>query len=787
MRLYAGTATQFISDTNLNQIAGKLKESFFYYYRCNPSRSEVRAWENSLRAVALLFGECHLSDHGVILEYQLPLSSRRLDCMLTGRDETRRENAIIIELKQWERCKEADGINEVITYLGGGEREVLHPSVQVRSYRDYLADYNTAFYEGDGVITLSACTYLHNYSFEDGDPLLAFKFRETLCSCPLFSKDDVPKLEKFIIPRLSGGGGIEILGKVLDGKHRPSKLLMDHVAGVIEGNHEYDLLDEQLIVFDKVLSIAEHGFHDKKKTVLLVRGGPGTGKSVIAINLMAKLLKSGFNAQYVTGSRAFTETLRTKIGRRGKGQFGYFNSYAHAERDEIDVLICDEAHRLRETSNNRFTRKDLKSGVPQIKELLSAAKVIAFFIDENQVVRPGEIGSCAYIKSTAQESSCNVGEYELEIQFRCGGSDAFVKWIENTLDIDRTPNVLWSQNESFDFRILDSPEALEKAIRQKARAGLKARMTAGFCWKWSKGLDGEGRLQDDVVIGDYHRPWNAQPDIGKLPQGIPKAQLWASDPNGIDQIGCIYTAQGFEFDYAGVIFGTDLRYNFETQRWEGHPEDSHDTIVKKSKGKFMDLVKNTYRVLLSRGISGCYVCFLDRDTERFFRSRMEVSGGTKRSTIIKMAATESAAHSVPLFNMGQIESNLPADFEAIVSYQVASEDYGRDNFLVRLEDERMSPTAPGGSICLFKKFNSEPPSGATVLCTINGYKGSALVGIYSQRNVQEVRDGKLESRPYVELVFSNSYFPPIVVHNPKDINVLALFIKTIGPWLSNPR
>jgi len=397
---------------------------------------------------------------------------------------------------------------------------------------------------------------------------------------------------------------------------------MEHVGTVIKGESAYVLLDEQLVVYDKVITLARSGFHDRRKTVLIVRGGPGTGKSVIALNLMSDLLLSGFNAHYATGSRAFTETLRKIIGSRGSIQFKYFNSYMQAEPGSVDVLICDEAHRIRETSNNRFTRKADRSTRPQIEELLDAAQVLVCFIDDKQLVRPDEIGSASLITEAAQARGCQILDFELQAQFRCAGSDGFVNWVNNTLGIARTANVLWESSDAFDFQVFDSPQSLEHAIREKAEAGHSARMTAGFCWPWSK-PNRDGTLVDDVEIGEYRRPWNARSDAGRLAKGIPKESLWAFEPGGIDQVGCIYTAQGFEFDYVGVIFGRDLRYSFDQQGWGGHREESRDTVVKRAKDAFTDLVKNTYRVLLTRGLKGCYVHFMDKETEKFVKSRME--------------------------------------------------------------------------------------------------------------------------------------------------------------------
>lgn len=622
MRLYSGTSEQFIDDALHNQIAEKLRQAFFANFRYYPSQNEVRAWRNSLRAVKDIFQLAELYNHGVILEYQLPLTSQRLDCLVCGRDSRSSDNAVIIELKQWDKCQDADGDNEVQTWVGGGTRDILHPSAQVGQYHQWLLDTHSAFYEGSNPVQLSSCAYLHNYNYYDTDVLFAKKFEKLLANFPLFTADDADSLSKYLVKRLQKGNGIDILRRIEQGKHRPSKKLMDHVAKVIKGEPCYVLLDEQLVVYDKVCACAKQGFRDKQKTAIIIKGGPGTGKSVIAINLMADLLEKGYNAHYATGSRAFTQTLRKVIGARGSIQFKYFNSYMTAEHNDVDILICDESHRIRKTSATRFMRSRARADAPQIEELINAAKVGVFLIDDDQVVRPQEIGSSAYIRKYARASNCKVHEYELEAQFRCQGSDAFVNWINNTLEIRRTAHILWGSNDEFDFRIFNNPIELEKAIRGKADAGYSARMTAGFCWSWSK-ADSRGMLVDDVVIGKYRRPWNARPEARKLARGIPRATLWAHDPNGIDQVGCVYTAQGFEFDYVGVIFGKDLVYNFDKQSWVGQRDYSEDPVVRRSKDRFIDLVKNTYRVLLSRGLMGCYVYFLDKNTERFFKSRIE--------------------------------------------------------------------------------------------------------------------------------------------------------------------
>ncbi len=615
-------SSDFIQDSARNQIADKLGSAFFSYYRCRPSPGELTSWHNSLRAMAQMLEYAQLKDQGVMLEYQLPLTSKRLDCLVCGRDETATDQAVIVELKQWEQCQVSDADKLVRSWVGGREREVLHPSIQVDQYRQYLEDTHSVFFEGNAPVGLSSCSYLHNYLPVDEDPILAAKFSAALGSSPLFSADGADGLAEFLKAHVAVGQGRAVLDRIERSNYRMSRKLMDHVAEAIANQSPWILLDEQLVVFDRILAAVRSGLFGRRKQVVIVHGGPGTGKSVVAINLLAELLRRGHTAHYATGSRAFTETLWSIVGSRARPTMRYFNSYAGAEFNEIDVLICDEAHRIRESSNSRFTPRERRSGKAQIREILDASKVTVFFIDDRQGVRPNEIGSTAHIRKHAAHLNCELWEHELEVQFRCAGSDGFVNWIDNTLGIARTANILWDGSDGFDFQILDSPWTLEAAIRRKAAEGYTARVAAGFCWPWSQ-PKADGTLVDDIVIGDYKRPWDAKPGSWRLAPGIPSAALWATDPNGINQVGCIYNIQGFELDYVGVIWGGDLLYDLDQQQWLGDKKASADQVVKRSKEKFVELVKNTYRVLLSRGMKGCYVCFLDKSTEQFVRSRVE--------------------------------------------------------------------------------------------------------------------------------------------------------------------
>jgi uncharacterized protein len=640
MHLYTGTSLEFISDATQNLIADKISESFFDSFRYNAPKSEVASWRNSLRAMANAVELAELDDHGVVVEWQLPLASRRLDVLISGRTAHGRDNAVIVELKQWEESFPSTAEECVRTFVGGAQREVLHPSAQVGGYHRYLKDTHSTFSEGD--VGLQACSFLHNMVRDDDDEIFSVRHAGLLQVYPVFTGDQISELASHLDERLGGGGGVPVLDNILSGKYHPSKKLLDHTARMIKGESTYVLLDEQRVVFNTVIAKVAEQHKKTGNSVFIVDGGPGTGKSVIALNLVAELSSNGYSTHHATGSKAFTENVRKKVGTRASAQFKYFNTYLNADPDSLDVLICDEAHRIRESSNNRFTKKENRSNRPQIEELIDVAKVTVFFIDDLQVVRPGEVGSKDLIKFHAGQMGAEVFEYELDIQFRCGGSDGFVSWIDNTLGLRRTANVLWEGDESYDFDIVDSPAELQALINQRAASGDSARLVAGFCWPWSKPTE-DGELVDDVKLPDWSMPWNAKPESRGLARGIPKSNFWASDPGGLNQVGCVYTAQGFEFDYVGVIFGRDL-----VQRgrdgWVGQREVSKDSVVKREKDddRFRDLVKQTYRVLMTRGIKGCYVYFEDPATREFFESRIDFHAIRSKRPMARSAEVETS-------------------------------------------------------------------------------------------------------------------------------------------------
>lgn len=622
MRLYEGTTEQFVQDTLHNQIATKLQSNFENYYGRRANPREINSWINSLQFLKNVVECGSAKDNMVVLEYELPYTTERIDCTLFGKGKDYEDNVLVIELKQWDKVKDCDIDENVVTFVGGAERMVPHPSCQVRGYHFYLKDFMEVF-QDKPEINLSSYAYCHNYSKNMNQALFLPKFHGILKEFPVFTKDDFKELGELMRSKLGKGHGLEIFNRFITSNIRPSKKLIEVASSMIEGQSVFNLIEEQITANNTIIDRAKKCAKLKRKSVVIVRGGPGTGKSVIALNALAELLKKGLVVHHATGSAAFTRTLRKIVGFRTAKLFKYFNSFINHKENEIDVLICDEAHRIRRTSNSRYTRKELRTTTPQVEELLKAAKVSIFFIDDYQVVRPDEIGTTELIRETAKRYNAEIYEFELKTQFRCSGSDGYLNWVDDVLNVRETANRMLTKNEKMEFKIFNSPQELYEAIKRKNKEKPNsARLVAGFCWPWSD-PNPDGTLVDDVVIGDFKMPWEGK-DGKRLAKDIPPAPLWALDPKGVNQVGSIYTIQGFEFDYVGIIFGKDLVYNPIGRTWRGKPQNSSDPMLKRARDEeFLKYVKNVYRVLLTRGMKGCYICFLDKDTENFFRSRIE--------------------------------------------------------------------------------------------------------------------------------------------------------------------
>ncbi len=613
MILYEGTIEKFNDDVMQNCIADRVAEKYEEHYHYRPSTSVYRSFQNSLPILSNAFKYAELRDNKILLEYELPYSSKRIDVLLFGKSTANDDNIVILELKQWSNdgVKESDSEGNVFVKYQSWKEEP-HPSLQVEGYYYHLKDFKKIFEEKNSPL-LSGSTYAHNYSRQNNSVLFSEKFSEPIKHFPLFGKEDAIVLARYLKDKLQGGGGQLLFERFSGSPVRPSKRLLEHTSKMINEQQIFNLIDDQIAAYNSIMHRVKMITKSKEKSLVIIKGGPGTGKSVIALEVMGELLRQGKKVMHATGSSAFTNTLRHIVGTRAKHFFKFFFNFTKEPENSIDVLICDEAHRIRKDSNDYGVPAKFKSKDPQIDDLIRPAKLSIFFIDENQIVRPKEQGSIALIKETAQKFGIkteNIAEFELQTQFRCSGSDAYLQWLDNILEIRDTEITEFDTKMS--LHIFNDPKDMYYEIQKRNfESNNKSRIVAGFCWPWSN-PNADGTLVNDVKIGNFEMPWEKKNQFWK----------WAIDKSGMEQVGTVYTAQGMEFDYIGVIFGNDLVYDAAIGKWRAVPENSFDSQIKRNNPKLLSHLKNVYRVLLSRAHKGVYIYFIDKETEKYFKSHL---------------------------------------------------------------------------------------------------------------------------------------------------------------------
>lgn len=614
MALVRATADHVAAWSPVESLVELMSEQMLFRHSRHPAPSEQRSWARSLPALARELCVAGLGSAELLLEHQLPLTSRRVDAIVAGmHPRTRRPSYVIIELKQWSSAHPVGDDAHLVTVEGYGGHPVLHPGLQVSGYCEYLTDFTPVL--NDVEAHVAGVAYLHNAG-EIG--VRGLRRLAPTATSQVVSGDRREELHHLlrsaIDPSTPGTAAAELL---LNARSGPSRQLLTVAADEIRQREQFVLLDEQRLAYQLVLHAVADARAADTKTVIVVSGGPGSGKSVIALSLLGELARQGRSVLHATGSRSFTKTLRSVAGhrsRRTQALFKYFNSFMDAEKNSLDVLIMDEAHRIRETSVNRWTRSDRRTDRPQIDELIGCARVPVFLLDENQTVRPGELGSVAEITEYSGARGIPVHHIELADQFRCGGSDAYLTWVLSLLGLRPGAPSAWGGDDRFSLSVAASPEHMESILRLKSSAGYSARITAGYCWPWSDPRP-DGSLVPDVQVGSWRRPWNLKGD--RSTGGAPPAALWATDPAGFDQIGCVYTAQGFEYDWSGVIIGPDLVWRGD--RWIAQRSASKDpdfrSPTRVPHEEFDCLIRNVYKVLLTRGMAGTIIFSTDAETQ----------------------------------------------------------------------------------------------------------------------------------------------------------------------------
>ncbi len=619
MIIYQENKSTFMTQVRENDIEYIINEQFKQQLGYYTSKNEVNSWKNSLQYMRNVLDDAEIpSDATISIECRVPNTSKRIDFIISGQNDTKQDCAVIIELKQWENASLTNLDGVVQTFVGSGNRMVSHPSYQAWSYVSLLQGFNESVYNGE--ILLQPCAFLHNCS--DASDLRAPFYQEYLDKAPLFIKRDLLKLSDFIKQFIKYGDPTNIMYRIEHGKIRPSKTIADAIVGMLKGNEEFVMIDDQKVVFENVLQISKIA-SESKKQVVIVKGGPGTGKSVIAVQLTAKLTSEERLVQYVSKNRAPRDVYASKLNRSHKktwvnNLFKSSGSYLEALPNQFDALIVDEAHRLNEKSGLYSNL-----GENQIKEIIVATKCAVFFIDEDQRVTINDIGTEKEIEKWAKKANAEITYMQLESQFRCNGSDGYLAWLDNMLQIRPTANDD-IQDLGYEFYIANSPNELRDRIEHLNKERNRARIVAGYCWPWNSKKDKKAM---DIVIPEYQfsAQWNLVVD----------GSMWIVNPDSVQEIGCIHTCQGLEVDHIGVIIGPDMvvRDNKWVCRSEFRAQSDKSVFGLKKmiksdsdKGKQIAdmIIKNTYRTLMTRGMKSCTVWSEDVETLEWLKRNVVV-------------------------------------------------------------------------------------------------------------------------------------------------------------------
>lgn len=796
MIVYLENKAKFQDDILSNRIEEKIHDAMRGATGRSVSGSELTSWKNSLRQMDTVLADAAIPhDTGVAIEFNIPNTGKRIDFILTGRRDDGQRTAVIVELKQWQTAKATQRDAIVSTFLGGREREVSHPSYQAWSYAMLIEDYNETVRRDP--IHLKPCAYLHNC--ESHEVIHAPFYAEHTKAAPAFLRDDALLLREFIKTHVRHGDSCETMYRIRDGKIRPSKGLADHLAALMSGNREFTMIDDQKVVYETALDLTNQS-HAQNKNVLIINGGPGTGKTVVAINLLVELTNRGLVAQYVTKNGAPRAVYESKLTgtfkkTRISNLFVGSGGFSTTPRNTFNALIVDEAHRLNEKSGLYGNL-----GENQIKELIEASACTVFFLDEDQRIHWKDIGEATQLREWAAHVGATVTELELESQFRCNGSNGYLAWIDDVLQIRQTANQTL-EGANYEFKVCDSASELRHLIYERNKIANRARMVAGYCWDWASK---KNPTAFDIKLPEenFNARWNLTKD----------GPLWLVSPDSVSEIGCIHTCQGLELDYIGVVIGPDLIVRDGRILTDGAKRSKNDASIKGYKKLLKEdseaarakadlIIKNTYRTLMTRGMKGCYVYSVDPETNDYLLEHgvgslipdIPEPHPTSQTAefpfrIITSEERHTASNAVPLLDLKIAAGGFsPEQWHTECQWVVLPEGFAATEgfFIAQVVGESMNRRIPNGSWCLFRPPGGGSREGRIVLVQCKDIQdpdcGRFTIKRYSSEK-QETEDGWQHTRIILSPESDRPDYLPIVITDAEtsDFQVLGEYVATIG-------
>lgn len=619
MIVYSENKRHFVEDVKTNAIAPKILKLIKEKGLNAGQDREFTAWQNSMKFMRDIVDDSDIDDEiQIAIEYNIPLTSKRVDFIIIGANEKGKDNIVIVELKQWTKAEVVDDDMHfcVRTYVANDNRIVCHPSYQALSYSRFIGNYSQVVHNND--IQLVPCAYLHNYQPSFKNALSSDIYKEWYTSAPFFISNETLPFNNFVkkyVTKKSSKG--DLLYLIDHGRIKPTKSLQDSLSTMIKGTQAFELLDEQAVCFDMCVRTMLQCLKDQKKRTIVIQGGPGTGKSVLAVNLLVHYIICNCNAAYVTKNSAPRQAFLSILSGNRAENIADINQIfrspfglSQVPANSYDCLIVDEAHRLVKKMYGDW------NGENQVKECINASLLTIFMLDEDQAVTTKDIGSIQEINQWCKKLGSNIimrEETKLVSQFRCNGSDAYIQFIDNLLQRGEETIYIPPTELNYDFRIFDDASQMRKALREK-NAENKARMVAGYCYDWNVK---HHRSDVDICLpGGFQAKWNLEND-----------KIWAINPNSFEEVGCIHTAQGLEFDYVGVLIGKDLTYDTTTGRVQTNKsaiskDDKSSGIRGASDDDAHRLILNTYKTLLTRGQKGCFIFCEDEPLREYIRRMM---------------------------------------------------------------------------------------------------------------------------------------------------------------------
>lgn len=580
--------------------------------------SEMNSWDKSLPFISDALSHKDINkDINVAIEYQSQLNKSRIDFLVYGKNENDIDSMVIVELKQWSSMRTTSKPNYVHTVGGGGEGDYQHPSYQSLRYGAMLKGFNE--YVQDNKVDINSCSYCHNmdsvYDKFIGD-MNTYPF---LSKSPVFLEGDKEKLASFIQKYVKKPSRI-LLYDIDNSKIRPSKDFSNMLYTALQGQPIFTLDDGQAASVATIIDETNKALKENKRKTIIIKGGPGSGKSVVAINAMGQLIHptDGSDPKNVcyctvnfTPRTLYSELLVDDDYKKSAidNLFKTFACFSRSSECDFDCVMFDEAHRDFLWKFGQGVKRD----VDMVDKAFYASRVNVWFIDEDQAVTKDDYLTIDKIKNYARKYNSEIieaNDLKLTSQFRCMGGDDYISFVNGLLGYDELLNKKYSP-KNYDFKIFINLTDMWEAIKEKQKEYTNARLLSGYTHEWVSKND-ENLYDFDMDNGRFKMKWNKFVSYSYI-----------NDPEQLDRIGCIHTIQGVDMSYAGVIIGKDLKYrggHLVFDKSENAKTDSASGIRNLDDETAKRLIRNTYKVLLTRGMYGTYVYCEDKELGDYIKS-----------------------------------------------------------------------------------------------------------------------------------------------------------------------